>query len=249
MSERLVARTAAGLVEGFDDRGAIAFKGIPFAAPPTGRRRFRPPESPEPWDGVRRCREPGPACPQHSDVASLRYRAPEPKSEDCLYLNVWTPALDDAQRPVLVFLHGGGYQSGSGAVPIYNGRKFARHDAVLVTCNYRLALFGFLYLDEVFPGFEGTGNLAILDHVRALEWVRENIAAFGGDPDNVTVFGSSAGGISVGALMASPRAQGLFRHAAPMSSGPGRGRSPELATRATRRFLELVDVRPGDTDA
>ncbi|HVC77887.1 MAG TPA: carboxylesterase family protein [Candidatus Micrarchaeaceae archaeon] len=249
MKDRLVAKTTSGRVEGMDDRGTIAFKGIPFAAPPVGPLRFRPPQPPPSWDGVRRCHEPGPACPQDSGLASLRYRASEPKSEDCLYLNLWTPALDDARRPVLVFLHGGGYQSGSGAVAVYNGAQFARHGAVLITCNYRLALFGFLYLDELFKGFEGTGNLAILDHIRVLEWIRENIAAFGGDPENVTVFGSSAGGISVGALMASHRAKGLFRRAAPMSSGPGPARLPELATRVAQRFLDIVDVRPGDTEA
>jgi len=192
--------------------------------------------------------EPGPACPQIPSE-NERYRVRGPFDEDCLSLNVWTPGLDDARRPVVLFFHGGGYLAGSGSVPVYDSRHFAEHGVVGVTCNYRLAALGFLYLDELFDGFEGSGNAGLLDHVAALEWIQENIAAFGGDPANVTIYGSSAGGISVCALMATPRARGLFKRAIPVSCAAGVARSVETATRTTSAVLEHLGVRAGDTDA
>jgi para-nitrobenzyl esterase len=173
----------------------------------------------------------------------------EPTDEDSLFVNVWTPAVDDAHRPTMVWIHGGAFTGGSGSSAIYDGRSFIRDDVVLVTVNYRLHALGFLYLDELFDGAEGTGNLGILDQVAALEWVQDNVAAFGGDPDNVTIFGESAGGMSVGTLLGTPRASGLFGRAICMSGAGHHNLSAPTATRVAKRVLERLDVRPGDWDA
>jgi para-nitrobenzyl esterase len=248
-----VTTTAAGRVRGEDIDGGVVFRGIPFAAPPVGERRHQPPAPAEKWDGIRDCQAFGPICPQvqlgelGGVLAALGSN--EPTDEDCLYVNVWTPAADDARRPTMVWIHGGAFTAGSGSSAIYDGRAFVRDDVVLVTVNYRLHALGFLYLDELFDGAEGTGNLGILDQVAALEWVRDNIAAFGGDPDNVTIFGESAGGMSVGTLLGTPRAEGLFRRAIAMSGAGHNNLSTAAATRVTRRVLERLEVRPGDWDA
>jgi para-nitrobenzyl esterase len=229
--------------------GTYSFKGIPYAAPPVGRLRFCAPASVEPWTGVRDCTKPGPACPQ-IPAGNERYRVSGPFDEDCLTLNVWTPTLgDDTLRPVVLFFHGGGYLAGSGSVPIYDSRHFAEHGIVAVTCNYRLASLGFLYLDGLFDGYDGSGNAGILDHIAALEWIRGNISAFGGDPDNVTIYGSSAGGISVCTLMAVPRARTLFHRAVPVSCAAGVVRSVESALKTTHTVLEHLGVREGDREA
>jgi len=165
--------------------------------------------------------------------------------EDCLSLNVWTPSVVGARCPTMVWIHGGGFRNGNGSAALYDGASFARDGIVLVTLNYRLHGFGFLYLDELF-GAEGTGNLGILDQVAALEWVRDNIAAFGGDPDNVTVFGQSAGAMSVGTLLAVPRASGLFHRAIAQSGAGHHNLSTAGASRVAARVLELVEVEPGD---
>jgi para-nitrobenzyl esterase len=244
-----LAQTRQGMISGYWDDDVAVFKGVPFATPPTGDLRFKRAQPPQPHDGTLVCVEPGPAAPQSSDHASLRYRAAEKKSEDCLYLNVWSKAQPGDKKPVIVFLHGGGYQSGSGAVPLYDGKGFADRDAVFVTTNYRLGLFGFMHLADFFDGYEESGNNGLLDVVSALEWIRDNIDSFGGDPDNVTLFGSSAGGVSIGALMVMPAAKGLFHRGAPVSSTPTSHRSLESAREATQRFLDYVHVTPGDTEA
>src|SRR5205807_1433023 len=159
-------------------------------------------------------------------------------SEDCLSLNVWTPACDDAKRPVMVWIHGGAFLFGTGSTPWYDGRSFARDDVVLVTINYRLGAFGFLYLD-------GLANNGILDQVAALEWVRDNIAAFGGDPGNVTAFGESAGAMSVGTLLGMPAAKGLFVKAIPESGAAHHAKTVEEATRVTTEFLAALGLEPG----
>jgi para-nitrobenzyl esterase len=170
-------------------------------------------------------------------------------NEDCLYLNVWTPAVDDARRPVMVWLHGGAFVRGSGSASLYDGASFARDDVVLVTMNYRLGALGFLYLDELFDDAGGTGNLGLLDQIAALEWVRDNIASFGGDPDNVTVFGESAGGMSVGTLLGTPAASGLFHRAIAGSGAAHYTMSAELATGVAQATLEHLAVTPGDWDS
>jgi para-nitrobenzyl esterase len=207
---RLV-RTQAGQVRGLqrDAGGVLAFKGIPYAAPPVGPLRWRPPQPPAPWTGVRDALTFGAGC-----LSSLANdHRPGPRAEDCLTLNVWTAAREaDEKRPVMVWLHGGGFQFGSSANPATDGRLLAAKGVVVVSFNYRLGIFGFLAhpdLDAEAP----SGNCGLKDQLAALRWVQANIAAFGGDPGNVTLFGESAGAMAVGILMASPLAHGLFHKA------------------------------------
>jgi len=175
--------TTTGAVQGRVTDGILDFRGIPYAAPPVGDLRFRPPQPRQPWSGVLDATRFGPVAPQNQGAMEAMFGAPPlAMDEDCLTLNIWTPACDDCKRPVMVWIHGGAFLFGTGATPWYDGRSFARDDVVLVTINYRLGAFGFLHID-------GQGNNGILDQVAALEWVRDNIAAFGGDPGNVTAFG------------------------------------------------------------
>ena len=182
------------------------FLGIPYAASPTGPLRFRPPEPPTPWDGVRACTEFGPTPPKPDYVAPFDTLLPEPNipGDDWLTLNVWTPDPGGA-APVMVWIHGGAFSNGNSAVRIYDGHAFARDGVVLVSINYRLGIDGFALLPDAPP------NRGLLDQVAALEWVRDNIAAFGGDPANVTIFGESAGAMSVSTLLGMPRARGPVR--------------------------------------
>ncbi|MBW2232920.1 MAG: carboxylesterase/lipase family protein [Deltaproteobacteria bacterium] len=216
--------TSRGRVLGTEVRGIRTFKGIPYARPPVGVRRFMPPEPAEPWTGVLKATRPGPV-PIQAAVPGLRFlnAGVARQSEDCLYLNVWTPGLGDARRPVLVWIHGGGFLIGSGSTPVYDGSMLAaRGDLVVVTLNYRLGALGFVHLDGVCgSGFEEASNPGTRDQIAALEWVRENIERFGGDPGNVTVFGQSAGAMSIAALLAAPKARPLF-HRAILQSAAGR---------------------------
>jgi para-nitrobenzyl esterase len=177
--------------------------------------------------------------------------AAEPQSEDCLYLNVWTPGLDDAHRPVLFWIHGGGFTGGSGSSPVYKGSRLsARGNVVVVTTNYRLGPLGFLNLNEITAGkIPATGNEGLLDQVVALEWVRSNITSFGGDPGNVTIFGESAGGMSVGCLLAVPQAKGLFRRAILQSGAANTARPLGKAVQVAEQFLDILDVKPGNVNA
>jgi len=192
------------------DPGVQAFMGIPYAAPPVGPLRWRPPQPPLPWSGVRDATRAGPACMQwqRPGVAAI-------PSEDCLSLNVWAPIRHDGPPlPVMVFVHGGGFVFGSGAEPVYDGTALAGHKVVLVTLNYRLGVFGFLAHPALTREGGGTsGNYGLLDQIRALRWIQANIGEFGGDPRRVTLFGESAGGTSVAMLLASPLARGLFTQA------------------------------------
>lgn len=201
------------------ESGVQAYLGIPYAAPPVRELRWRPPSSPENWEGVFRADRFGPQCMQPlRGVMTNQYSGAEVMSEDCLYLNVWAkPGLRDA--PVVVFIHGGGFFVGSGSMPLYSGEHLAEHDVVVVNFNYRLGALGFLAHPELSAeSAEGaSGNYGLLDQIAALEWVRDNISGFGGDPDNVTIAGQSAGSMSVLALQASPLAQGLFDRAIGMS--------------------------------
>ncbi len=207
--------TRAGIVEGSERNGVRRFVGIPFAAPPTGERRFRAPEPHEGWTGVRDATAFGPVAPQ----PSLPFiGADEPTDEDCLFLNVWTPSIDGGERPVMVWIHGGAFILGSGSSPMYDAtRLVARGDVVVVTLNYRLGAFGLLHLDSLDPSYAGSGNNAIRDQIAALGWVRDNIESFGGDPGNVTIFGESAGAMSVASLLGAPDARGLFHKAVAQS--------------------------------
>jgi para-nitrobenzyl esterase len=213
-----VVEAREGKLEGEAQPGLLVFRGIPFARPPEGGLRWRTPEPPAKWSGVRAARRFGAQSWQRpfttGPIASLMSTAVA-NGEDCLTLNIWTPAADDRGRAVMVWIHGGGFTIGGGAQPIYDGTALARcADVVVVTINYRLGALGFLRLVDVSNGrIPATGNEGLLDQVRALEWVRDNIVRFGGDPGNVTIFGESAGGMSVGALLAMPKARGLFRRA------------------------------------
>src|SRR5438045_2832196 len=212
-----IVDTRSGKVEGIERGGVNVFLGIPYAAPPVGKLRWQLPQPEQSWDGVRDATAFSAQSAQSPFPMAAMFGEPQaPCSEDSLYLNVWTPACDDARRPVLVWIHGGAFLYGTGATPWYDGRSFARDDVVLVTINYRLGAFGFLHVD-------GQGNNGILDQVAALEWVRDTIAAFGGDPGNVTAFGESAGAMSVGTLLGLPAAKGLFVKAIPES---GAAQSP-----------------------
>ncbi|MFF3209355.1 carboxylesterase/lipase family protein [Streptomyces sp. NPDC002886] len=211
-------RTAHGEVEGRTGPDGIAvFRGIPYAAPPVGARRFAAPEPPEAWDGVRDAGAYGPTAPKAPYPEPFAALLPDPEvpGDDCLNLNVWTPEpAPSARLPVMVWIHGGALTRGSSAVPVYEGSAFARDGVVLVSVNYRLGVLGY----GLFP--DAPANRGLLDQIAALAWVRDNIAAFGGDPGRVTVFGESAGAISIGALLAAPRAAGLFRQAVLQSGAP-----------------------------
>ena len=241
-----IVETALGRVEGVAERGVQCFRGIPFARPPVGRLRFRPPEPGIPWSGVRPAAGYGPSAPQNaSPLEQLFGSAPVAWDEaECLTLNIWTPAADGARRPVMVWVHGGAFVGGSGATPWYDGTRFAAgHDVVVVTLNYRLGVFGFLHLEDAAgEPYAGSGNVGILDQVAALRWVAENIAAFGGDPGNVTVFGESAGGMSVGTLLGLPAARGLFRRAVLQSGAGHNAVSREQAARVARDVLSHLGV-------
>jgi para-nitrobenzyl esterase len=235
-----IATTAQGRVRG-ERRGAhLAFRGLPFAKPPVFALRFAAPEPPEPWADVRPAIEFGPSAPQGLPAAPGML-AEGPQSEDCLYLNVYTPALDGARRPVMFWIHGGAFVVGSGSQPLYDGGRMAeRGDVVVVTINYRLGALGYLYLGQ--HGDWGAPNAAQLDQVAALRWVRDNIAEFGGDPNNVTIFGESAGSMAVCTLLAMPAARGLFHRAIAQSGASLRLLRPDNAARITEALLKELGI-------
>ena len=219
-------QTMAGEIEGVwadESEDVSVFRGVAFAQPPVGDLRWRPPVSVESWDGTRMAAEFGPACWQARNPDNSPYARGElPRSEDCLTLNVWTPALEPGERlPVMVWFHGGGHSSGVGSAKIFDGTAMARKGVIMVTANYRLGPLGFLAHPALSAesAHGSSGNYGILDHVATLEWVRDNIAAFGGDSGNVTIFGQSAGSWSVCVLQASPLARGLFHKAIGHSGG------------------------------
>jgi len=233
-----VVRTRSGPIRGYLDDGISVFKGVPYGAD-TGPRRFQPPIPPAPWTEVRDTTAYGPASPQ-------RGRETTAQSEDCLYLNVWTPALDRGHRPVMVYIHGGAYSTGSGSSPLYDGvRLCQRGDVVVVTINHRLGAFGYAYLARLVPDLPDSGNAGQLDLLLALQWVRDNIAAFGGDPGKVMVFGQSGGGAKIATMMAMPAAEGLFHRAATMSGQQVTASGPGNATRRTQAWLNALKIKPG----
>jgi len=237
--DAVVVTTSTGPLRGLWHDGVARFAGIPYAAPPVGERRFRPPAPVEPWDDVRPADEFGPICPQNPSMMDALFGGDSERwDEDCLYLNVWTPDPGtDAPLPVMVWIHGGGFEMGSGSSPLYHGTRFAHDGVVLVTINYRLGSFGFLELGHLDSSYASSGNCGLLDQLAALEWVRDNIARFGGDPANVTVFGQSAGSMSISLLMASPRSDGLFHKAITQSGAANAARRPGDAQQDTAEFF------------
>lgn len=258
-----IVETLSGKVRGYISNGISTFKGIPYGASTGGLRRFMPPAKPDPWTGVRSCLTYGNACipifPFISDGARgglgdedgfLLYRIAgfQGYSEDCLRLNVWTPETDNQKRPVMVYMHGGGFAAGCGNDLLsYDGENLARrHDVVVVTHNHRLNLFGFLNLAEFGDKYANSGNIGMLDQLAVLEWVRDNIANFGGDPGNVTIFGQSGGGGKVSALMAMPAAKGLFHKAIVQSGSMGGLRA--LDEKLAAAVLQELGISPDRAD-
>jgi para-nitrobenzyl esterase len=238
----VVVDTAAGKIRGAIVNGIRTFKGVPYGASTEGAGRFMPPRKPVAWTGVRDTLSLGPSCPQlpgfkTPEIQMMQNLSSNPSSEDCLVLNVWTPGTDSARRPVMFWLHGGGFQFGSGGQAFYDGANLARRgDVVTITINHRLGCLGYLHLGDL------GGNVGMLDAVMALEWVRDNIERFGGDPKNVMIFGESGGGSKVSTLLGMPAAKGLF-HRAAIESGPGLTAVPrEAATKTATAFLNLLGL-------
>src|SRR5258708_3527073 len=258
MSGELV-ETAAGTARGTSERGVWAFKGIPYGADTSGDGRFRRAHPPEPWPGVRECFEYGPSCPQvsYEQLIGAPF-VPEAESmmgvlghervtgEDCLVLNVWTPSLDETARlPVLVWLHGGGWSIGSASAPLYDFSNLCRNNGVVtIGLHHRIGILGFMDVSRLDDSFGDSGNVGMLDVITALRWVREHISAFGGDPDNVTVFGESGGGAKASTLLAMPESRGLFHKAFVMSGVMPLAQTPDAAANTTSKVLGCLGAEP-----
>ncbi len=245
----VIVETTAGKVRGMDVGGIRTFKGVPYAASTAGANRFQPPRPLQPWTGVRDALDFGPVCPQlpgfkTPEIQLMQNLGGGTPGEDCLALNVWTPGTDTAGRPVMFWLHGGGFQFGSGAQPFFDGASLARRgDVVTITINHRLGSLGFLHLADMgAPAYAHSTNVGMLDAVAALEWVRDNVERFGGDPANVMIFGESGGGSKVSTLLGMPAARGLF-HRAAIESGPAlTAGSRDAATRTAAAFLDVLGL-------
>jgi para-nitrobenzyl esterase len=253
-SKQAVVTTKSGKLEGEFKDGIYVFKGIPYAAPPVGELRWLAPQPPIPWSGVRPAKEYAAISPQNPlpiaapgmpDFASM------PQSEDCLFLNIWTPGLDDARRPVILWIHGGVFLIGSGTEPFLEGGKLAkRGDIVLVSINYRMGAFGFINLKEITGGkIPATGNEGLLDQIAALDWIHDNIAAFGGNPDNVTAAGFSAGGMSIGDLLGMPLAHGKFHKTINRSGSTNTVTRLDTAAKSSEQFLKILNLKGKDIEA
>lgn len=247
------ATTRSGPVQGAvlaadnrHQRPVTRFLGMAFGAPISGPARFGAPQREAPWTDVRDATSYGAFCPQSVSVTSTLFgSSAKPGADECLNLNVWTPGNDDGARPVMVWIHGGAYVTGTGSIPWYDGQRFAsNHDVVVVTINYRLGALGYLDVSTLVPDAVdlATPNAGLLDQIAALEWVGDCIAAFGGDPANVTVFGESAGAFSIGTLLGAPAARGLFRRAILQSGAAAHISSPERAARMAQAFLDALGV-------
>jgi para-nitrobenzyl esterase len=247
-----VAKTTYGKVKGYFDNGICVFKGIPYGAD-TRNRRFLPPIPPEPWIGIKDAVEFGPIAPQPNFRNSDFYPIPKnPKiSENCLNLNIWTPALHDGKkRAVMVWFHGGGYDGWTSNIDLYNGVNLCkRGNVVVVTVNHRLNGFGFLYLGKIAgKKYESSGDVGMLDIVLSLKWIKNNIAQFGGNPDNITIFGQSGGGAKCATLMAMPSAKGLFQKVITMSGQQLTGRTKEHANKTALKILEKLNINANNFD-
>jgi len=237
-----IVDTKLGKIQGHSEKGLVVFKGVPFAKPPIGDLRFRAPQPMDSWSDVFDANEFRDDAPQPDSPLEGLFSTPRDKSEDCLYLNIWTPAIDSQKRPVMVWVHGGGFTTGGGARDVYSGSKIAlRGNVVVVTINYRLGVLGYFYIPRE------TANVGMLDQVAALRWVNENIENFGGDPNNVTIFGESAGGFSVSTLITMPAAKGLFQRVI-AESGACHPivYNAKTARSASRNFLKRLKVEDID---
>ncbi|MBO9670780.1 MAG: carboxylesterase/lipase family protein [Sphingobium sp.] len=239
-----LVKTAYGTVRGYRANGVHVFRGLRYGAATGGVNRFRPPVKPAPWTGVMEAVTDGPRAPQQP-VSTGPGESTPPSSEDCLFINLFTPAVNDAgKRPVMVWVHGGGYGQGAGSDPRFDGSNLARdNDVVVVSLNHRLNAFGHLYLGELLgPDYADSGNVALLDIVAVLEWVRDNIGQFGGDQRNVTLFGHSSGGSKISALMAMPAAAGLYHKVIIESGATLKVRTLEAAVLATDKALAVLGL-------
>ncbi|MFX0081708.1 MAG: carboxylesterase/lipase family protein [Candidatus Hodarchaeota archaeon] len=241
MEVMAIIETKTGKLQGYSEKGVEVYKGIPYAEPPIGDLRFLPPVAKEPWDGVLDATKYGPCSFQGYNQFADWYEKLEPESEDCLTLNIWTPGADDEKRPVLFWIHGGGFTAGGGKQEFTEGLALAkRGNVVVVTINYRLGLLGFSYIPDV------TINAGILDQALALKWVHDNIEAFGGDPKNITIFGASAGGYSVLMLPVMPQAKGLIRRV--IAESAPRINS-EVSDKSTRAVMRKLKIKKGDIES
>jgi para-nitrobenzyl esterase len=253
-----IVATKYGKVVGVSASGVCTFKGIHYGASPEGAMRFMPPVPPKPWSETAEALNYGDLAPQNLSGASgsdIRVAmgdifGPGKVGENCLVLNVWTPSLTHGRRPVMVWLHGGGYTGGSDGAATYDGTNLAhKQNVIVVGINHRLNVFGYLYLGEIGGAkYADSGNVGMLDCVLALEWVRDNIAHFGGDPNNVTIFGESGGGGKVSVLMAMPPAKGLFHKAIVESGSTLRVSTPDEADAAARKYLAQLKIAPDRVD-
>jgi para-nitrobenzyl esterase len=242
--KEVIVSTRYGAVRGYEVDDLKVWKGVPYAEAPVGPLRFGAPKPPKPWTGVRDATQYGPVAMQSPTPGMFGGPPYLNQSEDCLTLNIWAPAGADGPRPVMVWIHGGAFVSGSGSAPWYDGASLARDGPiVVVTFNYRLGPFGFLFLEDIGgPAYRGSGNVGILDQLWALKWIHDNISQFGGDPEQVTVVGESAGSMSVGTLMTMPAAQGLF-HRAIMESGVPLFRTRAAASAVTQEVIQRLGLR------
>lgn len=257
-SSATAVEIASGKLQGSDANGVKVFKGIPYGAQTGGAARFKAPKPVAPWSGVKQALAYGPAAPQGASMVAAPTQSTGLSlvgdgatfSEDCLYLNVWTPALGAGKRPVMVWLHGGGFSSGSGASPLYDGANLARqHDVVVLTINHRLNAFGYLDLSDIAgPDYADSSLAGMHDIVLALAWVKQNIALFGGDPGNVTIFGESGGGRKVSVMMAMPPAQGLFHRAIVQSGSALRMDTRDVGKERAEKLIAALGLKTNEID-